>query len=131
MSGVQITIRATTADLERFQRDAIATAEALERAYDDAAQEISRDGLQIAKRNARENSGAHGKHYPRAARRWRLGAGQYLYGPDPTMKQGAMSFEDGSRNQPPHNDYGNSADRITANAERVTVKHVDRALGAL
>jgi hypothetical protein len=34
------------------------------------------------------------------------------YGPDIAHPQGGMSFEGGSRNQPPHNDLAKSADLI-------------------
>ena len=77
-------------------------------------------GAQIARDFARESAGKHGKHYPNAitaeARKaFRgFGAGVYSaeYGPDSARRQGGMSFEWGSRNQPPHLDLNKSADII-------------------
>ena len=72
-------------------------------------------GNVVARDYARVSSGAHGKHYPKAftseTKVHGLG-GLYAaeYGPDSSRPQGGMSFEGGSRNQPPHNDLAKSAD---------------------
>lgn len=76
-----------------------------------------RVGNSIAKANAKRTAGAHGKHYHRAFdAEMKLYGGLGLisgeYGPDPSMPQGDMSFERGSRNQPAHNDLAKSADLI-------------------
>lgn len=76
-------------------------------------------GNQVAKDNARRSSGKHGKHYPDSFKADGPvpslfgGAGfSAEYGPVASKKQGAMSFEHGSRNQPPHHDLAKSADLI-------------------
>ena len=56
----------------------------------------------------------HGKHYHRAItaeKKHPLGL-TWAYGPDVAKPQGDMSFERGSRNQPPHLDLNRSADVI-------------------
>lgn len=85
---------------------------------------IVRDGIrvgnQVAKDNARRSEGAHGKHYHKAftteIRPVFAGFGTVIhsgeYGPDIARPQGGMSFEFGSRNQPPHLDLARSADLI-------------------
>ena len=82
---------------------------------------IVRDGVkagtQIAKENARQSAGAHGKHYPNAITGemssslfGNVTAGEY--GPERGLPQGDMEFEFGSRNQKPHLDLARSADVI-------------------
>jgi hypothetical protein len=76
-----------------------------------------RVGNIVAKDFARESAGAHGKLYHRAfsAEMHRGGAPHVYsgeYGPNPALPQGGMSFEWGSRNQPPHQDLNKSADII-------------------
>lgn len=57
---------------------------------------------------ARVTSGQHGRRYPDALEyetRFTLGGNvEVEMGPDPSKPQGGMSFELGSRNQPPHLD---------------------------
>lgn len=80
----------------------------------------ARAGNEIAKTSAKRTAGEHGKHYHRAfssdVRRPFFGFGAAVYsaeyGPDAAKRQGAMSFERGSRNQPPHLDLAKSADVI-------------------
>jgi hypothetical protein len=72
-------------------------------------------GNVVARDLARVSAGAHGKHYPKAFSsevtvRGLFGMYAAEYGPDITKPQGGMSFERGSRNQPPHNDLAKSAD---------------------
>lgn len=83
-----------------------------------------REGAKIARANAKRTAGTHGKHYPRsitAEMRRDLGLfGNTIvgeYGPDANKMQGGMSFERGSRNQPPHNDLAKSADVIGSEFE--------------
>lgn len=79
-----------------------------------------RVGNDVAKGYAKQSAGAHGKHYPRAFTTEMHGIVEFggvagiagEYGPDPAKPQGDMSFEGGSRNQPPHNDLAKSADVI-------------------
>lgn len=77
--------------------------------------EGARVGNTVARDYARESSGSHGKHYPKAFSSEMVlhGLGGLYaaeYGPDEAKPQGGMSFERGSRNQPPHNDLAKSAD---------------------
>lgn len=69
-------------------------------------------GRDLARALARESAGAHGKHYHRAITSEATGLFEAEYGPDASRPQGGMSFERGSRNQPPHNDLAQSADRV-------------------
>lgn len=77
---------------------------------------VVREGLKVgnslARDNAKRTAGTHGKHYPRAFSYEMTGPLSGEYGPDAAMPQGGMSFENGSRNQPPHNDLAKSADII-------------------
>ena len=83
---------------------------------------IVRDGVKagtmLAKDNARNSAGEHGKHYPNAisgSMTGGAGLGDLVsgeYGPDSDRPQGDMSFEFGSRNQKPHLDLARSADII-------------------
>jgi hypothetical protein len=90
--------------------------------------EVARDGNRTAKRFAKRSAGTHGKHYPNAMTVERHGPLSYEYGPDAAMPQGGMSFEHGSRNQPPHLDLAKSADLHGA-AE--LSRKVDRVLDGL
>ena len=78
-------------------------------------------GTKLARANAKRTAGKHGKWYPSsitADQRTGRGAGFGVllysgeYGPDPARRQGGMSFENGSRNQPPHHDMAKSADVV-------------------
>ena len=78
-----------------------------------------REGLKVgntvARDNAKRTAGTHGKLYPRAFSVEMYAGGTLIageYGPDAAMPQGGMSFEGGSRNQPPHLDMAKSADLI-------------------
>lgn len=74
--------------------------------------EEARLGNELAKEFAKKSAGKHGKLYHRAFSAERLGIYTYTYGPDASMPQGGMSFERGSRNQPPHLDLARSADIV-------------------
>lgn len=96
--------------------------------------EGARVGGNVARDNARRTVGKHGKHYPsaitwdRSARAFvGFGGGsiQAEYGPDPARRQGGMSFEFGSRNQPPHLDLAKSADLIGPAFAREVSEMVD------
>jgi hypothetical protein len=78
------------------------------------AAENARTGRDLAKLFARESAGAHGKHYHKAITAEAIGPLEWEYGPDAGYPQGGMSFEYGSRNQPPHLDLARSADIIAA-----------------
>lgn len=72
--------------------------------------DVARAGNRAGKANAKRTSGSHGKHYPNAFSAERLSPLAWEWGPDSSMPQGGMSFEDGSRNQPPHKDIAKAAD---------------------
>lgn len=69
-------------------------------------------GNRLAKGIARRSAGAHGVHYPKAFTAEAITPLMWEYGPDASMLQGDMSFEYGSRNQPPHLDLEKSQDVI-------------------
>jgi len=90
---------------------------------------VVRDGLKVgttlAKANAKRTAGDHGKHYPASiTSEMHSGLGLFgntisgEYGPDVARPQGGMSFEFGSRNQPPHLDLARSADVVGPSFER-------------
>ena len=84
------------------------------RAAGQAVERIAKAGNTLARAFARESAGKHGKHYHRAItaeKKHPLGL-TWAYGPDVAKPQGDMSFERGSRNQPPHLDLNRSADVI-------------------
>lgn len=80
----------------------------------------ARIGNQLARDHARRTAGKHGKHYPNSMSSELKGRFGYStgtnysaeYGPVVGRPQGSMSFEFGSRNQPPHFDLARSADEI-------------------
>lgn len=69
-------------------------------------------GRDLARALARESAGAHGKHYHKAITSEGTGMFEAEFGPDEAKPQGGMSFERGSRNQPPHNDLAQAADAV-------------------
>jgi hypothetical protein len=72
------------------------------------------EGNRLAQSYARRTAGAHGKHYPKSFSAEAITPLSWEYGPNSGMPQGGMSFEFGSRNQPPHLDLARSADVIAA-----------------
>lgn len=73
--------------------------------------------------NARETSGAHGRHYPNSITYdTRVLASEVVgeIGPDSAKPQGSMGrgFEFGSKNQPPHLDGLRAVDSVEASIER-------------
>lgn len=69
---------------------------------------------------ARETSGAHGVHYPDSIEaEIAFGVSQIAVdvGPNGGKPQGGMSFEYGSRNQPPHLDGLKAIDRVAPRVE--------------
>lgn len=79
--------------------------------------------------NATLTAGDHGKHYPKSIDHERLLGTDIAFeiGPNPAKRQGGMSFEEGSVNQPPHLDGQHAADEVVPRIER----RVDSALGLL
>lgn len=72
--------------------------------------DVARAGNRVGKSNARRSAGKHGKHYHKAFSAERRSALSWEWGPDSALPQGGMSFERGSRNQPPHHDIAKAAD---------------------
>lgn len=82
-----------------------AAADELGRAANTIVAETVEDVERDWRQNATETAGEHGKHYPKAIKGEVMGDG--LTGeiaPDPSMRQGEMSFEFGGPFQPPHLD---------------------------
>lgn len=75
--------------------------------------------------DARAKAGAHGKHYPSSITLETRSTGmlsvEAVVGPDSSKKQGGMSFEFGSRNQPPHL----SGQKAAQESEERIVKRMD------
>lgn len=95
----------------------------------DVVQDTAKRGNTLAKTYARQSAGAHGKLYHRAfsAESSGLLGLTWVYGPDASMPQGGMSFERGSRNQPPHMDLARSADVIAPSFRRGVSRAIGRA----
>lgn len=110
---VSNTLNDLTGDLVKVARTA-------RRDMAEVVRDSIRDGNTIARRFAKESAGAHGKHYHRAFTTEMRPIGEFAgvgviageYGPDIAKPQGGMSFERGSRNQPPHYDLAKSADLV-------------------
>lgn len=99
-----------------------------DRVLDDAADDLQRRWRQ----NARRTAGRHGRHYPNAITAERVGPLTYEVGPESARPQGGMSFEYGSRNQPPHLDGNRAADVAFPRTERRLAEVAERvARGAV
>ena len=99
----------------------------------DTVRDGVRAGAELARINAKRTSGTHGKHYPKSiTASMNRGGGLFgnvisgEYGPDSAKKQGGMSFENGSKNQPPHRDLARSADIIGPSFAQEVRKLPDR-----
>lgn len=80
------------------------------------------------KANATQTAGAHGKWYPDAIKATRTGALESSIEPDASMRQGAMSFEYGSRRQPPHLDGQRAYDGRETAIRRLIRRAVENAI---
>lgn len=118
----------TTSTLPILAQHFIDAAERLERELDKAVRDVARDGQRTARRYANRSAGSHGKHYPSAITVERLGIADFVYGPESGLPQGGMSFEHGSRNQPPHLDLARSADGIKAKLGPKIDRAIEKAL---
>lgn len=98
--------------LRDFEADQTAVARKAARDMRDVVRDNLKAGNALAKASAKRTAGDHGKHYHKAFGWEMTGPTEGEYGPDSTMPQGDMSFERGSRNQPPHLDIAKSADAI-------------------
>ena len=110
-------LKALSADLGKISG---ATTKAMYGVFKEGAEDL-RDQW---RENARETSGAHGRHYPKSIT-YDVNPGlniEFEVGPDPRLKQGSMGpgFEYGSVNQPPHLDGQRAADQVVPKiAQRV------------
>ena len=104
---MQIVVHSSLGDLERDLRT---VAVECKPRMAEQVRNVANDGNKAAKRLARRSAGKHGKHYPNAFSVERRTPLEYEWGPDSAMPQGGMSFEYGSRNQPPHHDIAQAAD---------------------
>lgn len=84
----------------------------------------ARLGNELARGFAKKSAGKHGKHYPNAFSVEMTGATTAEYGPDASKPQGGMSFERGSRNQPPHLDLARSADIVATRLGPAVLRNV-------
>ncbi len=85
------------------------------RVQTEARQELRKGAQSLERRwrtNARRTAGRHGKHYPNAITFEQVGPLVFEVGPESARPQGGMSFEYGSRNQPPHLDGNRAADIV-------------------
>lgn len=116
-------IKILAADLERVPE--LAT-----RRIAEVVEDTAKRGNRIAKAFARESAGDHGKHYHNAFQAERAGLSglTWVYGPNAAMRQGGMSFEFGSRNQPPHLDLAKSADLIGPDFQRKVGDAIQKAM---
>lgn len=91
--------------------------------------EAGRDLTKQWAANARATSGTHGKYYPDSIDSEMQISTDIVVevGPNPAKKQGGMSFEYGSVNQPPHLDGQKAADAEVPKLEA----RVDTALAYL
>ncbi len=101
-----ITVSHSIGDLANDLRQAAELAPTLEAK---AVRKVAIEGNKIAKAFAVESSGHHGMHYPSRFTAEAITPTSWEYGPS-GRPQGNMSFEHGSRNQPPHHDLARSAD---------------------
>ena len=101
--------------LDDLERDLKTVAVSFKPRAAEQVRDVARDGNKAGRHNARRSSGAHGKHYPKAFSAERITPLSWEWGPDAAKPQGGMSFERGSRNQPPHHDIARAADIHGAN----------------
>jgi hypothetical protein len=120
-----VRVYTTLGDLERDLK--IIATEFKPRAARDV-RDVAQDGNRAGKANAQRTAPTHGKHYPKAFSAERRGILEWEWGPDAGMPQGGMSFENGSRNQPPHKDIAKAADLHGAGALE---RKVDRTIDGL
>lgn len=116
------------ARLEDLVHDLDKSSKEMPRLIGSAVHETAKDGAKYARRFAHGTARRHGKHYPKAITAERLGRYIAEYGPDAALPQGGMSFEWGSRNQPPHLDIAQSFDIAQARFRIRTEEALERGL---
>lgn len=75
-------------------------------------------GRDLAQASARATARSHGKHYHKAITAEMRTPLEWEFGPESGKRQGGMSFEHGSRNQPPHKDIERAADVVAGEFHR-------------
>lgn len=98
--------------IDGLERDARAIPVEFARQAEFEMANLAKQGNRIAKSLAKGTARRHGERYPNAFSWERKGLLRYEYGPDVSKPQGGMSFEFGSRKQPPHFDLKKSAEMI-------------------
>lgn len=100
-------------DASELNRFAVDLTSAGENVIEPARKILRQDARKLRnswRQRARHSAGRHGKHYPRAITDEVL-SNVALIGPESGLPQGGMSFEFGSRNQPPHLDGSRALDK--------------------
>lgn len=112
---MNVTLRVHYQDIVDLTRDLQRLPGKVNRGVVRATALAARKGAVEARRLARGTARKHGKHYPKSIDFEAIAANglAWEYGPDSSMQQGDMSFEWGSKNQPPHRDLNNAADMVT------------------
>lgn len=118
-------MRVVVNTLDGLERDLRALPAKASAKFEASVRDAARGGNRLAARLGGQQAGAHGKHYAKAHTVERVGMFKYEYGPDAAKRQGGMSFESGSRNQPPHPAMGPSADVAGADLHRRIQADVD------
>lgn len=106
MSGAS-EIRQLAADLSQVGARSVP---AMRKVFSEAGDFVAKEW----RANAEATSGEHGIHYPKsieAELRFSLNI-EVEIGPNPAKRQGGMSFEYGSVNQPPHLDGLKAVDKV-------------------
>lgn len=78
--------------------------------------------------NATQTAGVHGKWYPDSIKARKTAALEATVEPDEGARQGAMSFELGSRNQPPHLDGQRAFDGRMVAIRRLISRAVENSI---
>lgn len=114
-------------DLVRLADEFGQAAIEVDRAAYAATKEAAQDLLKKWQKNARKTARKHGKHYPRAITAEQMpatGEAWWQVGPESHRKQGDMSFEFGSVNQPPHLDMSS----VVPDVEAAMFEALDKAV---
>lgn len=106
MSSIRV-----THDIGDLANDCASVAQRAKPAMARVVRKQAIEGNRIAQASARRTAGAHGKHYANRFKPEPVTPLSWVYGPV-GRPQGEMSFEFGSRNQPPHLDLARSADVV-------------------
>lgn len=102
--GIQITntLDGLAADMRTMPRQAAV-------GFSKAVRSNVNEGKRRARRNAKITARRHGRLYPDAITAEMRTALSGEFGPETYKSQGGMSFERGSKNQPPHRDLERAA----------------------